>query len=131
MFRLVNSGIFSVFFFFFFFGFSGFGKDESNYIDLSGIRDPWNLWPIQETLLGVFGRAGFANSALGTYKLRPCSLGTFVNSSASDPRDYNCLQCPAGKFALNGVYIKNHNRDVIIYGVLYKKTYELVLHLSK
>ena len=108
--------------------FSGFGKDESNYIDLSWMPD-W--WTMKEILVKVFGRAGFANSSLGKDKLRPCSLGTFVNSSASDPSDYNCLQCPAGKFALNGVYYKNHNRDVIIYSVLYKKTYELVLHSSK
>ena len=98
MFELLNSCIF----------FSGFGKDESNYIDLSRMTTRWNL---KETLVKVFGRAGFADSALGKDKLRPCSLGTFVNSSASDPSDYNCLQCPAGKFSLNGVYYKSHNRE--------------------
>ena len=83
--------------------FSGFGENESNYIDLSGILDG-NLHKIN--LLEVLGRAGFANSALGKDKLRPCSLGTFVNSSPSDPSGYNCLQCPAGKFYLEWCIIK-------------------------
>ena len=74
--------------------FSGFGEDESNYIDLSGIPDSYFF---KTNLLNVFRRAGFANSTLGKDKLRPCSLGTFVNSSSSDPSGYNCLQCPAGK----------------------------------
>ena len=107
MFGLLNSGIFSFFFCVFFFFFSGFGEDKSNYIDLSGIGVSWWISGfVTKTLLEVFGRAGFANSALGTYKLRPCPLGTFVNTSANDPSDYNCLKCPAGKFALNGVYFK-------------------------
>ena len=80
--------------------FSGFGEDESIYVDLSGISDWGHSWWIKKDLLEVLGRAGFTNSALGKDKLRPCPLGTFVNTSASDPRDYNCLQCPAGKFAL-------------------------------
>ena len=107
MFGLLNSGIFLFFFFLCLcVFFSGSGDDDSNYIDLSGISDWWPSLVIKKSLLEVFGRAGFANSALGKYKLRPCRLGTFVNTSASDPSDYNCLQCPAGKFALNGVYFK-------------------------
>ena len=78
----------------FFYLFSAFGKDESNYIDLSGLQNWWNE---RDTLVQVFSRAGFAKSTLGRYKLRPCSLGTFVNSSVSDPNGFKCFECPAGK----------------------------------
>lgn len=74
--------------------FSGLGQDDSEYIDVS---KGWH----KDTFSEVFGRAGFANKIRGEYKLLPCPLGTFVNSSVSGPRGLKCLECPAGKFRLH------------------------------
>ena len=41
----------------------------------------------------VFLRSGFADST-GNDTLGPCPLGTFVDSSRTDP---SCEHCPAGK----------------------------------
>ena len=75
--------------------FSGVGQDDSKYIDVS------NYSFVRYTLLLAFQQAGFANRARGEYKLLPCSLGTFVNSSSNDPNALKCLECPAGNFFRN------------------------------
>ena len=70
--------------------FSGIQENEPESIDFSDLTN------VQERadLRYVFLRVGFADDSAGKYKLRPCPLGTFVDSSHSDPR---CKNCSAGK----------------------------------
>ena len=86
--------------FFLIFHFSGLEQDDSKYIDISdsGAR---------HDLLSAFKKSGFANQSLGYYKLLPCSLGWFVNSSSEDN---NCKECPAGKLPLN--LADNHGDNI-------------------
>ena len=70
-----------------FFFFRGPGQDDTEQIDFSG-----------KDLSLAFRQSGFASASYESgYKLLPCSLGTFVNASAKDPK---CLECPAGNFSL-------------------------------
>ena len=61
----------------------------SESIDISNLR-----WPEQDNVRRTFVQSGFADDRLGKYKLFPCPLGTFVDSSLTDP---NCKNCSAGK----------------------------------
>ena len=71
----------------FFFPFSGLG--DSEYISISG-----DFW---DSLLEAFLRAGFASRGNTEREVRPCPTGTFLNDSVSDPKNLQCLECPAGK----------------------------------
>ena len=64
-------------------------ENKSEFIDI-----PKLVWPGQDIVRESFVRSGFADDELGKYKLRPCPLGSFVDSSLTDP---NCKKCPAGK----------------------------------
>ena len=64
-------------------------ENTSEFIDISKLR-----WPVQDSVRETFVRSGFADDGSGKYKLRPCPLGTFVDSSLTDP---NCKKCSAGK----------------------------------
>ena len=79
-------------FYFLIFHFSGLGHDDSEYIDIS------QMYAVRDQLLSAFKRSGFANQSLGYYKLRPCSLGWFVNASSAVNK---CIECPAGKVLLS------------------------------
>ena len=70
--------------------FSGIQENEPEFIDFSDLRNT------QEgaNLRYVFLRVGFADDSAGKYKLGPCPLGTFVDSSRTDP---TCKNCSAGK----------------------------------
>ena len=83
---------FSQFFFLLLLLFSGVGQDDSEYIDISQ-QDSWLIMQ----LLTAFKQAGFANQSVGYFKLLQCSLGTFVNASATAIK---CIECPAGKILL-------------------------------
>ena len=61
---------------------------------------------MEARLAESFGRAGFANRTYGKQKLLPCSVGTFVNSSVSDPNELKCVECPAGTFCIE--YLKKY-----------------------
>ena len=71
------------------FYFSGVQESKSEAIDISNLRgnERYNVRL-------AFVRNGFVADRSGGYKLRPCPLGTFVDSSLTDP---NCKNCPAGK----------------------------------
>ena len=71
------------------FYFSGVQQSKSEVIDISDLR-----WPEQYNVRRAFLRSGFADNRLGSYKLRPCPLGTFADSSLTDPI---CKNCSAGK----------------------------------
>lgn len=71
--------------------FSGIGQGDSEYIDISQ-QDSWLIMQ----LLTAFKQAGFANQSVGYFKLLPCSLGTFVNASATAIK---CIECPAGQIS--------------------------------
>ena len=58
-------------------------------IDISNLRGPE-----RDNVRLAFVRSGFADDRSGSYKLRPCPLGTFADSSLTDP---NCKNCAAGK----------------------------------
>ena len=74
--------------------FSVVGQDNTGmYIDISEEEVTR-----RHNMFEVLVRSGFANKTHGEYKLLPCGLGTFVNSSISDPSKIRCLECPAGKF---------------------------------
>ena len=70
--------------------FSGIKANEPEFIDFSDLRDT------QEGvyLRYLFLRVGFADDSAGKYKLGPCPLGTFVDSSRTEP---TCKNCSAGK----------------------------------
>ena len=71
------------------FYFSGVQQSKSEVIDISNLS-----WPEQDNVRQAFLRSGFDDKRLGSYKLRPCPLGTFVDSSLTDPI---CKNCSAGK----------------------------------
>ena len=71
--------------------FSGIQKNKSEFIDISYLRD----WAEREKLRFIFIRAGFADESAGNYKLRPCPLGTSVDTLRAKP---TCKNCSAGKF---------------------------------
>ncbi|KAL9969032.1 hypothetical protein ACROYT_G021194 [Oculina patagonica] len=52
----------------------------------------------EDHLLEAFHRAGFESKSNSKYEVAPCSTGTFVNASVSDPDELQCLECPAGGF---------------------------------
>ena len=70
--------------------FSGIQESESEFIDISDLRSTTQ----RDNLLGVFLQVGFADKSAGNYKLRPCPIGTFVDSSRTNP---TCENCSAGK----------------------------------
>ena len=73
-----------------YFYFSGVQESESEFIDISKLR-----WPENQNVRETFVRSGFADYRFGEYYiLRPCPLGTFVDSSLPDPK---CKNCSAGK----------------------------------
>ena len=72
--------------------FSGVRESKSEVIDISSLRYPDNI-----DIRLAFLRSGFADVRSGPYKLRPCSLGAFADSSLTAP---NCKNCPAGKLQL-------------------------------
>ena len=74
------------------FYFSGVRESKSEIIDISNLR-----WPVDEPVRLAFVQSGFADHQSGRYKLRPCSLGAFADSSLTDP---NCKNCSAGKLQL-------------------------------
>ena len=71
--------------------FSGIQENEPEFIDLSDLRNTG----VEGLLMRLaFLAVGFADDSAGTYKLRPCPLGTFVDISRTDP---TCKNCSAGK----------------------------------
>ena len=74
------------------FYFSGVQESESEYIDISSLRQP-----VKDTMRKTIVGIGFADDRLDKYKLRPCSLGTFVDRSLTNPK---CENCSAGKSLL-------------------------------
>lgn len=84
--------------------FSGLGQGDSEYIDIDQSPAILEGTQIEARLAESFGRAGFANRTYGKQKLLPCSVGTFVNSSVSDPNELKCVECPAGTFCIE--YLK-------------------------
>ena len=70
--------------------FSGIQENEPEFIDLSDLTNTGG----KELMRKAFLRVGFADDSAGKYKLRPCPLGTFVDSSRTDP---TCKNCSAGK----------------------------------
>ena len=82
--------------------FSGSGGSDDDYIDIS-------KYGVKGLLRKVFARSGFAKRIGDEYKLRPCPLGTFVNSSVSESSDLTCLECPAGMYIYR-MFHANHYR---------------------
>ena len=74
------------------FYFSGVRESKSEVIDISNLR-----WPANNKVRRAFVRSGFADERSGRYKLRPCSLGAFADSSLGNPY---CKNCSAGKLQL-------------------------------
>ena len=72
--------------------FSGVRESKSEVIDISNL-----VWPENNDVRLAFLRSGFADDRSGRYKLHPCSLGAFADSSLTDP---NCKNCSAGKLQL-------------------------------
>ena len=75
--------------FLFHFHFSDVQESKSEVIDFSNLH-----WPENERVRWAFLYNGFADDRFGRYKLGPCPLGTFANSSSTNP---NCRNCSAGK----------------------------------
>ena len=71
------------------FYFSGVQENKSEFIDISNVG-----WNERDNVRETFVQSGFADDRLGKYKLLPCPLGSFVDSSLTDP---NCKNCSAGK----------------------------------
>ena len=65
-------------------------ENEPEFIDFSDLRNTQERFSLRYLLL----RVGFADDSAGKYKLGPCPLGTFVDSSRTDP---TCKNCSAGK----------------------------------
>ena len=74
------------------FYFSGVQESKSEVVDISDLRGYNQLF-----VRLAFLRSGFADERSGRYKLRPCSLGAFADSSLTDP---NCKNCSAGRLQL-------------------------------
>ena len=75
--------------FLFYFYFSGVQESESEFIDTSSV-DSFIIDSVRKNFVG----SGFADKRSDKKKLRPCPLGTFVDSSLTDP---HCKNCSAGK----------------------------------
>ena len=75
--------------FLFYFYFSGVQQSESEFLDISSVS-----YGIRDNVRKNFVRSGFADKRPDKDKLRPCPLGTFVDSSLTDP---HCKNCSAGK----------------------------------
>ena len=75
--------------FLFYFYFSGVQESESEFIDTSSV-DSFIIDSVRKNFVG----SGFADKRSDKKKLRPCLLGTFVDSSLTDP---HCKNCSAGK----------------------------------
>ena len=71
------------------FYFSGVQENKSEAIDISNLSGSE-----RNNVRLAFVRSGFADDRSGSDKLRPCPLGTFADSSLTDP---NCKNCSAGK----------------------------------
>ena len=72
-----------------YFHFSGVQEDESEFIDISNVD-----LLVGDNVRKKFVRSGFADKRSDKNELRPCPLGTFVDSSLTDP---HCKNCSAGK----------------------------------
>ena len=75
--------------FLFYFYFSGVQESESEFFNISSVHVL-----IRDDVRKYFVRSGFADKRSDKDELRPCPLGTFVDSSLTDPY---CKNCPAGK----------------------------------
>ena len=71
--------------------FSGIQENEPGFIDLSDLKKKGGE---ERFMRQAFLRVGFADDSAGNYKLRPCPLGTFVDSSRTNA---TCKNCSAGK----------------------------------
>ena len=71
------------------FYFSGMQESKREAIDISKL-DSTDRDHLRQTLV----RSGFALQGSGEYNLLPCPLGSFVESSFTDPK---CKNCSAGK----------------------------------
>ena len=71
------------------FYFSGVQESKSEIVDISNLRSPEQYF-----VHLAFVQSGFADYQLGRYKPLPCRLGTFAESSLTDPI---CKNCSAGK----------------------------------
>ena len=80
--------------------FSGIQENEPEFIDLSDLTNTGGDELMREAFLLV----GFADDSAGKYKLRPCPLGTFVDSSRTDP---TCKNCSAGKLDIFFLFGQN------------------------
>ena len=69
--------------------FRGVHGGLSELVDMSDLP----FTSLENLVRRVFVRGGFAVK-ISEYKLGPCPLGTFVDSSRVDP---SCQDCPAGK----------------------------------
>ena len=65
-------------------------ENEPEFIDFSDLRNTQEGYGLRY----VFRRVGFADDSAGMYKLGPCPLGTFADSSRTD---LTCKNCSAGK----------------------------------
>ena len=74
------------------FYFSDVQESKSEVVDITNLS-----WPEQHLVRFAFVQSGFADDQLGKYKLLPCPLGTFAETSPTDP---NCKNCSAGKLQL-------------------------------
>ena len=75
--------------FLFHFYFSGVQESESEFINISSV-DP----DVRGIVRKNFVRSGFADKRSDKDELRPCPLGTFVDTALTDP---HCKNCSAGK----------------------------------
>ena len=75
--------------FLFYFYFSGVQESESEIIDVSSVDRN-----VRGIVRKNFVRSGFADKLSDKNELRPCPLGSFVDSSLTDPQ---CKNCSAGK----------------------------------
>ena len=79
------------------FEFSGLGQGDNDYLHIQ------EQVLVDEIIFKAFAHAGFAKKVQDENKLLvlPCPLGTFVDSSVSDPVKLECLNCQAGSNILN------------------------------
>ena len=64
-------------------------ESESEFLDISSVD-----FRVRDNVRKNFVRSGFADKRSDKNELRPCPLGTFVDSSLTDPQ---CKNCSAGK----------------------------------
>ena len=75
--------------FLFYFYFSGMQGSESEFFNISSL-----IYVVRDSVRKNFVPSGFADKRPDKDELRPCPLGTFVDSSLTDP---HCKNCSAGK----------------------------------